>query len=133
MALETIKCVDDSKHYDGMPEGEKVEIEFQYEIPDTLEECAALFTPQAILNIFKPALRLRAQKVSKTIRRKGEDVQEFMSSWKPSDSLPRSGGGGKRDLVGDFMKAWANMPDEKRNELLAQMNADKPAGGRGRK
>lgn len=133
MSLETIKCADDSKHYEGMPEGEKVEIEFNYDIPEDLEGCVQSYGAQSILNIFKPALRLRAQKVSKTIRRKGEDVQAFMSSWKPSDQLPRSSGGRKRDLVGEFMKAWGDMPEERREELLAQMNQGPAPGRRAKK
>lgn len=116
MAMETITCVD----YPEGKDGAKVEISFDYDCGDNLTDAVEKFGDETVFEIFKPALRLRAQKASKVFSRRGEDVQARMNEWNPFDALgraPRTAA----EKVADFKEVLANMTPEKRAELLAEM------------
>ncbi len=129
MPVETIKCVD---YPDKTPEaqGKKVDIEFTYELGTDLAENIKLFGEGTVNDIFLPALRLKLQKTSKIFSRKGDDVQISMTAYKPSDTMPR-GERAPAVKVTDFMEIWPTLTDERKAELIAEMNATMAEQGGG--
>lgn len=119
MALEEITC-EDYPEKTATDKGPKVEIKFNFDCGDNLSDAVSKFGEETVFEIFKPALRLRAQKASKVFSRRGEDVQEKMNEWKPFDALgrtPRT----SAEKITDFREVLAGMSPEKRAELLAEM------------
>jgi hypothetical protein len=119
MPIEEITC-EDYPEKTASDKGPKVEIKFNFDCGDNLKDACDKFGEETVFEIFKPALRLRAQKASKVFSRRGEDVQAKMDEWKPFDALgrtPRTAA----EKVADFKDILANMSPEKRAELLAEM------------
>lgn len=100
----------------GMPE-----VQFTYDLPESVEEAVEMFQQETVLDMFKRAFIIAAQANARKLMSAGlnsERIQETMSQWKPGVTVSTRSSVKTIDPIKFFSENFDGFTPERQEEIM---------------
>lgn len=109
------------KNADGKPEGEKIQLNVDVPVGNSLAEFVKLYGEQVAFVAAVKAIKVMAGDAGRKMLASGKtpaDVENFLTSgWKPPETLGRR----KKSDAEKFEELWAKLPEDQKAALRAKL------------
>lgn len=97
------------------------EVQFTYDLPETIEEAVEMFQPETVLEMFKRAFIIAAQANARKLMSAGlnaERIQETMAQWKPGVTVSTRSSVKALDPVKYLSESFDDFTPERQEEIM---------------